>query len=216
MPPASNTNLSHEDAEPDLPDPVVVERIRGGDSHGFERVMRRHNQRLYRVARAIVRDDCEAEDVLQHAYLIAYANLKQFAGRAALSTWLTRIVINQALQRHRTRRRGAQLHAYPPPSDWRAGSSGVQSPEEQLSRVELARLLDSAIHALPEIYRVIVVLRAVEGLSLQQAAACLSITEQAARVRLHRARTLLREDLWQRAGAVTYAWPGFFRRASAA
>jgi RNA polymerase sigma-70 factor (ECF subfamily) len=187
-------------SEPEPADTALVERVRRGDAPSFALLMRRYNQRLYRVARAIMRDDCEAEDVLQHAYLVAYAHLHQFEGRAAFSTWVTRIVINHALLRQRQRRRARDLRADPQQPDWRSGTSGLHSPEDQLSRVELARLLESAIEALPELYRAIVVLREIDGLSLQDAAACLSISEPAARVRLHRARSLLREDLWQRAG----------------
>jgi RNA polymerase sigma-70 factor (ECF subfamily) len=182
-------------------DETLIERIRRGERDCFAPLMRRYNQRLFRVARAIVRDDDEAEDVVQHAYVAAFTHLHQYSGIAAFSTWLTRIVINQALTRHRDFRRLQRLPVDEDAPDWRSGTSGLRDPEEHVGRGELARLIEQAIDALPEIYRAIVVLRELEGLNTQEAAQCLSISEEAARVRLHRARSLLREELWQRVGA---------------
>jgi RNA polymerase sigma-70 factor (ECF subfamily) len=183
-----------------LSDEALVGRIRAGKIEEFALIMRRYNQRLFRVARAITRDSSEAEDVVQHGYLSAYAHLHQFAGHSAFSTWLTRIVINEALARYRAQRRVRDLESGELAPDWCAGAS-LRSPEDDVSRAELVDLLETAIDSLPETYRAIIVLRELEGLSTQEAAECLSISEEAARVRLHRARTLLREALWQRVGA---------------
>src|SRR5262245_18621247 len=97
----ATSNLAYRDVATELPDAELIEQIRLGDDDGFARLMQRHNQRMFRVARAIVRDDAEAEDVLQQAYVAAYGHLHQFVGTAAFATWLTRIVINHALQRYR-------------------------------------------------------------------------------------------------------------------
>lgn len=196
----ATSELAPEGAAPEPSDAALVDRIRRGDADAFVLLMQRYNQRLYRIARAIVRDEGEAEDVLQHAYLAAYTHLHQFAGMAAFSTWLTRIVINRAALRQREQVRSLRMAGETLEPDWRSGTTGLPNPEEQLSRRELALLLEQAIDALPETYRTIVVLREIDGLSIQEAAECLAISEQAARVRLHRARSLLREALWQRAG----------------
>ncbi|HMI90493.1 MAG TPA: RNA polymerase sigma factor [Polyangiales bacterium] len=184
-----------------LSDEALIERIRLGDGDCFALLMQRYNQRLYRVARAITRHDADAEDAVQHAYLSAFTHLYQFAGLASFSTWLTRIVINQALSRQREQRRLQRMSAELTAPDWRSGAGEQRSPEDQVGCGELRGLLEAAIDALPEDYRAIVVLREVEGLSTQEAAACLSISEETARVRLHRARGLLRTELGQRAGA---------------
>ena len=184
-----------------LSDEALIERIRLGDSGGFTLLMQRYNQRLFRVARAITRHDADAEDAVQHAYLAAFTHLYQFAGLASFSTWLTRIVINQALTRHREQRRLQRLSADQTAPDWRSGTSEQRSPEDQVGGGELRRLLGAAIDALPDGYRAIVVLRELEGLSTQEAAECLSISEEAARVRLHRARGLLRTELDAQLGA---------------
>src|SRR5262245_47852991 len=121
--PASQDSLAH------IPDDTLIERIRRGETACFAPLIRRYNQRLFRVARAIVRDDDEAEDVVQHAYLAAFTHLHQFSGIAAFSTWLTRIVINQALTRHRDRRRIRMLAVDEAAPDWRSGTSELRDPE---------------------------------------------------------------------------------------
>ena len=194
------SNLAYQTIVAEPPDAALIEQIRLGDGGGFARLMQRHNQRMFRVARAIVRDDSEAEDVLQQAYIAAYGHLHQFAGTAAFATWLTRIVINHALQRYRKSRRQPAVDGDALAPDWRSGTSTLPSPEEHVSRVELARMLERAIDGLPEIYRPIVVLREIEELSMREIADCLAISEEAVRVRLHRARLLLREELWRCAG----------------
>lgn len=190
-----------------LTDDILVERIRGGESALFEVLMRRYNQRLYRVARAILRDDGEAEDVMQHAYVAAYTHIETFAARARFSTWLTKIAVYEALARARRRKREAAVAAPP-----RAGedamsllTSSVPDPEKEALTRELRALLESAIAALPPRYRAVFVLREVEGLDTAETAACLDVSEDVVKTRLHRARALLRKALFQRAGLVSSA-----------
>ena len=185
-------------------DEEVVERVRGGETPLFEVLIRRYNQRLYRVARSILRDEHEAEDVMQHAYVSAYEHLEQFAGRAKFSTWLTRIAVHEALARGRRRARWKGLESMSeetqpsgPPRDERP------DPEQQAQAAELRQLLESAIDDLPETYRSAFVLREAEGLDTPEVAECLEISEDAVRTRVHRARALLRRGLYERTGATS-------------
>lgn len=190
-----------------LSDDVLVQRIRSGESALFEVLMRRYNQRLYRVARAILRDDGEAEDVMQHAYVAAYTRIETFAGRAQFSTWLTKIAVYEALARARRRQREAAA-AGPARSGEDAMSlltSSLPDPEREALTRELRALLESAIEALPARYRAVFVLREVEGLDTAETAACLDVSEDVIKTRLHRARALLRKALFQRAGLVSSA-----------
>lgn len=186
-------------ASADATDEAVVQQVLAGDLDRFEVLIRRHNQRLFRTARAIVRDDGEAEDVVQHAYLAAYAALASFRGESRFSTWLTRIVIHESLKRSRKRGRLADLTLVEEigPSD--SFIPPPPSPESDASGAELRALLEAAVDALPDSYRVVVVLRDVQELSTRETADCLGLTEEAVRVRLHRARHALREWLYERA-----------------
>lgn len=185
-----------------LTDEEVITRVLSGENAMFEIVIRRHNQRLYRVARAILRNDGEAEDVMQDAYVRAYEHLGQFAGRAKFSTWLTRIAVHEALARHR---RGERFQELGPMSE-REGdpmdrfASSTPNPEQQASNSELRRLLEEAVERLPESYRIAFILRDVEEMSTADAAEALEITEENLKIRLHRARVLLRKSLYARAG----------------
>jgi RNA polymerase sigma-70 factor, ECF subfamily len=181
-------------------DRTLVEGVRSGDRGCFTAIVRRYNQRLFRVARSIVGNDSEAEDVVQHAYVCAYAHLEQFTGAAAFSTWLTRIAINEALARVKNHSRTQSITGDVLTPDWRSGTAIFPTPEDDLSRRQLARLLEAAIDELPEICRVALILREVEGLSTAETAACLAISEEAVRARLHRARTLLRHELVEKIG----------------
>ncbi len=185
-----------------LSDEEVVRRVRAGDAPLFEVLMRRYNQRLYRVARAILRDDAEAEDVMQHAYVEGYLHIGQFAGRSAFSTWLTKIAVYEALAR--VRRRGRELLVDPLPEADEDAMSTLKSPrpdpEQQALQGEARALLEASIDALPAAYRSVFVLREVEGLSTAETAECLDVSEEVVKTRLHRARALLREELLARAG----------------
>ena len=199
-----NRVLLGQDAK-NLPisDEEVVRRVRAGETGLFEVVMRRYNQRLYRVARAILRDDAEAEDVTQQAYVNAYRHLDQFAGLAMFSTWLTKIAVHEALAC--ARRRGRFDEHQEAVDDWDGDTMGAlkspgPDPERQAFAGELRALIESAIEALPEHYRAVFVMRDVEGMSTAESAECLDITEETAKTRLHRARMLLRDALYERAG----------------
>ncbi len=192
-----------------LADTEVVRRVRAGETALFEILMRRHNQRLYRVARAIVKDDSEAEDVMQEAYVNAYTHLHQFAERAQFATWLTRIAVHEALARVRKQ---AKLIEFD--EDGEAGEQTMAAfntvrytPEQQASHAELRGLLEAAVDSLPAGYRVVFVLREIEGLNTAETAEALGVTEETVKTRLHRARALLREELFDRAGiATSYAF----------
>jgi RNA polymerase sigma-70 factor, ECF subfamily len=194
-----------------LSDEELVDRIRRGETALYEVVMRRYNQRLYRVARAILRDDAEAEDVMQQAYVAAYAHLDQFAGRARFSTWLTRIAVHEALLRARRRRRQPLAFASDDDGEDAVGKVEARdpSPEEQAHAANLRALLESAIDALPRRYRSVFVLREIEGLSTAETALGLGIREDAVKTRLSRARALLREELLERAGIASAGAFGF-------
>lgn len=184
----------------DAPDADLARSVASGDPVAFETLMRRHNRVLYRVARAIVRDDTEAEDVLQIAYLHAYQAMADFRGQSKLSTWLTRIVVNEALVRLRQRGREATVIAIdhapvdaperPDPED-----PEQDRPEALAMRAQTRNLIEAAIDALPEAFRTVFILRALEELSVEETAACLGIPEATVRTRFFRARSLLRESL---------------------
>ena len=185
-----------------LSDEEVVARVLAGETSMYEIVMRRYNQRLYRVARAILRNDSEAEDVMQDAYVRAYEHLDQFAGRAKFSTWLTRIAVHEALARRRRGNRYQELEpmseSYGDPMDGFA--SMALTPEEQVSNSEIRSLLEKAVEKLPDAYRTVFVLRDIEDMSTTETADALEISEENVKVRLHRARALLRKTLYDRAG----------------
>ena len=182
-------------------DEEIVERVRGGDTALYEIIMRRYNQRLYRVARAILRDDAEAEDVMQDAYVRAYQHLDQFAGRALFSTWLTRIAVHEALSRLRLRNRNQQLDDTGQDGEFSMNMVETSpDPEQNASRAELSRLLEEALLELPEQFRTVVMLRDVEGMSTAETAAALDLTEDNVKVRLHRGRAMARGWIVERVG----------------
>jgi RNA polymerase sigma-70 factor, ECF subfamily len=182
-------------------DQQVVERVIAGETALYEIIMRRYNQRLYRAVISIVRDPDEAEDVLQDAYVRAYEHLAQFEGRASFSTWLTRIAIHEALARVRSRDRMQQLDTDIDEEGVFVNASGASAdPEETTSNAELARLLEQSLLGLPVQYRTVLVLRDVEELNTAETAEALSLSEENVKVRLHRARTLLRRGLLARLG----------------
>jgi RNA polymerase sigma-70 factor (ECF subfamily) len=180
----------------------IIERVKAGDTALYELIMRRYNQRLYRVTRAILRDDAEAEDVIQDAYVRAYQHLDQFAGTAAFSTWLTRIAVHEALRRLHLRDRSQQLESTE--YDEEGSMSVVETsldPEQRASIAELGDLLEEAVLGLSDQYRVVIMLRDVEELSTAETAAALDLTEQNVKVRLHRGRAMMRSRLFARVGA---------------
>jgi RNA polymerase sigma-70 factor (ECF subfamily) len=193
----------------ELNDEEAVRRILQGETALFEIIMRRYNQRLYRVARAILRNDGDAEDVVQDAYVRAYEHLGQFAGKAAFSTWLTRIAVHEALARRRRNGRLEELEAVQNKDD---GSSilksSAPSPEAQSAQSQTRQLLEEAIETLPSDYRTVVVMRDVEEMNVAQTAAILEVSEALVKTRLHRAHAMLRKELFNRAqGRVADLYP---------
>jgi RNA polymerase sigma-70 factor (ECF subfamily) len=176
-----------------LPDEDVVRRVLAGETVLFEVLMRRYNQRLYCVARTILREDFEAEDVMQDAYMNAFVHLRQFAEQARFGTWLTRIAVNEALAR--VHRRSRLVDRQGAPDEEAPLATRAPDPEEQLFAGELRRLVEASIDALPDTYRSVFVLRVVEGMSTTEASLALEIGEEAVRTRFHRARAMLRSRL---------------------
>lgn len=206
-----------EAAHQGMPDAEIARRIATGDQDAFRLLMRRHNQALYRTARSILKDDAEAEDAVQEAYLRAYRAMGGFRDEAKLSTWLVRIVANEALARLRQRSRGAEVirldnDAQP---DTEAAEENVnqampEQPEAGALRAETRRLLEHRIDALPDAFRTVFVLRALEEMSVEETALALDIPEVTVRTRFFRARGLLREALAREidgafAGAFSFA-----------
>ena len=182
----------------DQSDEDVIRQVLAGQTAMFELLMRRHNERVYRAARAIVRDEHEVEDVMQQAYVNAFTHLRHFHGAARFSTWLTRIAINESLacvKRRGTHCRFDELSA-PEGSPMRAG----EDPERHAVTSELRAHLEAAIDTLPDGMRVVFVLRAVEGLTTAEAASCLGVSEDVVKTRLTRARSALKRLLMARSG----------------
>jgi len=185
---------------PDAPDEELARRVAKGDAAAFEALMRRHNRTMFRTARAILRDDAEAEDALQEAYLQAFRTIGGFRGDAKFSTWMARVVANEALARLRKQVRraaivplqgGVEVDEINPTTE----PSMDQGPENAARRAEIRKLLEKRIDALPGAYRPVFMLRAVEEYSVEETAAILQIPEATVRSRFHRARSLLREKL---------------------
>jgi RNA polymerase sigma-70 factor, ECF subfamily len=186
----------------DISDQDLAALIAGGDQDAFAFLMRRHNQRLFRTARSILRNDSEAEDAVQDAYILAYSSIGQFRADASLATWLTRIVVNVALgQLRKTTRRTniAFLHGEPgadnDSDDADLHESSAESPEAGVMRAQARALLESSIEALPDAFRTVFVLRAVEEMSGEEVGLCLGIPEATVRSRFFRARNQLRASL---------------------
>jgi RNA polymerase sigma-70 factor (ECF subfamily) len=192
-------------AEPGPPEPQVlsdeevISRVRAGDPALFEVLMRRYNQRLFRVACSILKDEDEAEDVMQAAYLIAYSRLGQLEDAARFATWLARIALHEALARARRSKRLTTIDVPETEQRPELTAPGLD-PEQETLTSELRGALEQCVDALPRTYRVVFVLRELEGLSTAEAAACLGLSEDVVRTRLHRARGLLRTGLLARSG----------------
>lgn len=198
-----------------LDDGALVERARQRDGAAVRLIMQRHNRRLYRAARSILNDDAEAEDVVQEAYVRAFTHLDGFRGEAQLSTWLTRIALNEALGRLRRRRTTVGLKDIDAISD--QGEARViylpsarqdSDPEAAAARAEVRRLLERAVDQLPNSFRMVFVLRDIEEMSVEETASHLGLRPETVKTRLHRARRLLREALNKTlASALTDVFP---------
>lgn len=192
----------------------LVRRAQAGERDAFRAIMRRCNQRLFRTARALVRNDAEAEDVVQEAYLRAFAGIAAFRGEASVLTWLTRITLNEANGRLRRQKAfvdldeieaaqasGAHVIMFP-------GADPSATPEADVARAQVRQLIETAIDDLPEAFRVVFIMRDVEECSIAETAACLGVREETVKTRLHRARRLLRAALKERlAATLTDAFP---------
>jgi RNA polymerase sigma-70 factor (ECF subfamily) len=196
-------------AQPELTDDALVAAARSGEEAAVRLLIRRNNLRLFRVARAVLRDDAEAEDVVQATYIKAFTQLEGYRGEAAFSTWLTRIALNEALSRRRRQRPKVDIEMI----DEQAARSGAQviafplslvpmNPEAEMGRVEMRALLEEMIDELPEPLRLVLVLRDIEEMNVEETATFLAIKPQTVKTRLHRARRQLRAMLEQRLSPV--------------
>jgi RNA polymerase sigma-70 factor (ECF subfamily) len=183
-------------------DMVLVRRALARDPDAFRAIIKVHNQRLYRIARGVVRNDAEAEDIVQEAYLRAFANLGAFRGQASLSTWLSRIVINEALGRLRKRKRIAAMPENPEAEIIRFPLNPSDDPERTMAQRQILGLVERATDSLPDVYRTVFVARVIEGLSIEETADLLAVRPETVKTRLHRARTLVRKALEDEIGPV--------------
>jgi RNA polymerase sigma-70 factor (ECF subfamily) len=186
-----------------LSDAEVVARVRAGESLLFEILMRRHNQRVYRVARAVLKDENEVEDVMQQAYINAFTHLNQFEDRAQFSTWLTRITVHEALSRRRKWKPDVVDPAEIDGDLMNRLTAEEPDPERQAYSGELGRMLEAAVDTLPDGYRAVFMLRDIEGLSTSETAEGLELGEEAVKTRLHRARAMVRRAITDRLGAAS-------------
>lgn len=191
-----------------LADTEIVGRVRAGESALFEILMRRHNQRVYRMVRAVLTDEADVEDVMQQAYINAFTHLDQFEQRSQFSTWLIRIALHEAFGRRRKARVPASMVRIELDLDDEGGAfmetltSPQADPERQAYAQELRRVLEAAVDALPETYRTVFMLRDIEGLSTSETGEALGLGEEAVKTRLHRARVMIRGTVTARIGAV--------------
>jgi RNA polymerase sigma-70 factor (ECF subfamily) len=194
--------------DPALSDTEIVARVRAGDSALFELLMRRHNQRVYRVVRAVVKEEADVEDVMQQTYINAFTHLHQFEERSQFSTWLIRIALHEAFGRRKKMRLSAsrtQLHSSIEDDRGEAMetlTSPEADPERQAYAQELHRVLEQAVDRLPEIYRTVFILRDIEGLSTSETGEGLGLGDEAVKTRLHRARAMIRQAVTVRIGEV--------------
>jgi RNA polymerase sigma-70 factor (ECF subfamily) len=183
-------------------DSELLESAREGDASAFDLLIRRHDKHLYRIARSVLPDDQEAEDVVQETYVRAFMGLRGFRGAASLRTWLTRIVLNEAIRRRRDRRSTVELTALHDaqersrrPLHTASLTAQDSDPERAAAQSQIRRMLEKAIDDLPAAFRLVLVLRDVEEVSTEEAAKLLGVKEETVKTRLHRARRALRESL---------------------
>lgn len=187
-------------------DADLVRRALARDGDAFRTIMQTYNRRLYRIARSILRNESEAEDVVQEAYVRAFTHLESFRGDSSLATWLARIVMNEALGRLRARRPTVDITAYE--------ARGIEAeiiqfpntvrsdPERTMAQRELLQLVEQATDKLPEVYRTVFITRVIEGMSIEDTAELLGLRPETVKTRLHRARRLVREQLDRQIGPV--------------
>jgi RNA polymerase sigma-70 factor (ECF subfamily) len=198
-------------SDPALTDMDIVRRVRAGESALFELLMRRHNQRVYRVVRAVVKEEADVEDVMQQAYINAYTHLHQFEERSLFSTWLIRIALYEAFGRRRKAQRSESTTRISSDVDDNRGelmdtlTSPQPDPERQAYAQELHRVLEAAVDTLPETYRTVFMLRDIEGLSTSETGEGLGLGDEAVKTRLHRARAMIRRAVTVQIGEAATA-----------
>jgi RNA polymerase sigma-70 factor (ECF subfamily) len=200
----------------DYGEEVLVDRARMGDMTACEALMRRHNRRLYRVIRSVLKTGSDVEDTMQDTYVAVLRNLDQLKGRAQFGTWLLKIGTHAALGRLRQRMRIVQLDDLPDLDDLEPmrdlGADGAPTPEQHVSNSEIAAIVEEAIDRLPYDYRQVFMLRTIEGLDTTETAEVLGLGEDAVRQRLHRAREMLQGDIRDRVGGTVPIAFGFLGR----
>jgi RNA polymerase sigma-70 factor (ECF subfamily) len=198
---APDTRALDASDSPEPTDEALVARARAGDTVAFELLMRRHNRKVYRAVRTVLRDGTDVEDVMQQAYVLAFTHLDQFEGTARWSTWMCRIAYNEALARVRQHGRFVSIDAAKEDTVEDISRAPLVDPERSAGRRELARLVELELDRLPDIYRAVVMFREVEGLSVADTAEVLGVEEPVVKTRLHRARTMLRAAIEARLGS---------------
>lgn len=181
--------MSQQEITAQLPDEEIISRILTGEKKLFELLIRRYNQRLYRIGMSVLNDSTEVEDAMQAAYISAYEHLDKFERRAAFITWLTRIMLNQCFEQNRKQQLSRNSELQPDNSTY------MHTPANILVNKELNSVLEQAIAKLPEKYRLVFMLREIEELSVKETSEALNIEEPNVKVRLNRAKTMLRENL---------------------
>jgi RNA polymerase sigma-70 factor (ECF subfamily) len=211
MPHVSSVRPAGDDAE-------LVRRALGRDEMAIRAIMRANNRRLYRLARGVLRNDSEAEDVVQETYVRAFTHLEQFRGESSLSTWLSRIAMNEALGRLRRERPGVEISSLP------QGAleaqiiqfplaSAIDDPERSMAQREIQHVIEGVIDELPEPFRLVLMTRVVEGMNVEETAEILDLKPETVKTRLHRARAMLRENVEKKIGPVVMeAFPFAGRR----
>ena len=196
----------------------LAHRALARESGAFRAIMKAHNQRLYRLARGFVRDNGEAEDIVQESYVRAFTHLEGFRGDSSLATWLSRIVINEALGRLRKTRRTGQFVATDDPRRQAEIiafplNAGTEDPERTMAQRQILQLVEKATDSLPDAYRTVFVARVIEGMSIEETASLLGLRPETVKTRLHRARSLVRKELDAQIGPVLFdAFPFAGRR----
>jgi RNA polymerase sigma-70 factor, ECF subfamily len=199
------TIMLKETTKQDLSDEQIITRVVAGETALYELLVRRYNQRLYRVVRAVLREDTEAEDVMQEAFVRAFQHLADFAGHSSFSTWLIKIGVHEGLARVKRKGRTETRDFGEESMAAEMIANKDASPERLAASAEARTLLEQAILTLPEQYRLVLVMRDVEEMSTTETANALEMSEENVKVRLHRARAMVRKDLYQRAGATSAA-----------
>lgn len=217
MPPMRQTAAGIS-AETRTSEAELVDRARARDETALRAIMQANNRRLYRLARGILRSDSEAEDVVQETYVRAFTHLDGFRGESGLSTWLSRIAINEALGRARSRKPHVELSAVPEAALEAEIirfplSSATSDPEKSMAQREIQRVVEHAVDELPDVFRMVFIARVMEGMNVEETADLLGVKPETVKTRLHRARTMLRENVEKKIGPVVMdAFPFAGRR----